>query len=160
MDVWHKFYTGMYLLWDAIDGKTRTEEEAGHKPLYVSKQCFTKIKLIMTTEEKDILIKDLSARLPYGVKCNVSGIYNKLTLKGIKYNKAVFAALDVYIDDVKPYLFPLSSMTNVQSKIFKNLIRTPYCIPEFVDWLNVHHFDFRGLLKKGLAIDATGLNIY
>ena len=30
----------------------------------------------------------------------------------------------------------------------------------FIDWLKAHHFDYRGLIEEGFAIDATGLNIY
>ena len=120
----------------------------------------------MTQEERDILLKDLSARLPYGVKC--------------KHDKAGVGTL------IKPYLFPLSSMTEEQKTEFNKL--TPNVeidssgissaedyIPDdrnrvryvelkdmilVIDWLNANHFDYRGLINKGLAIDATDLNIY
>lgn len=178
IDVWHKFYTGMYLLWDAIDSKTRTKEEAGHKPLHAPKQCFTKIKLIMTTGEKELLLKDLSARLPYGVKCEanhygcrhaarVIGVYNL----GVKVNIPGTSVIkEITITAVKPFLFPLSSMTEEQKdeylKSCSNIYNeeddkyTTIDTLKSFDWFNAHHFDYRGLIVKGLALDATGLNIY
>ena len=141
----------------------------------------------MNQEEKDLLLKDLSARLPYGVKCQVKDIYGSVTLKGLSYGKAVFNAFDKYIDYIKPYLLPLSSMTEEQKEEFNSLTTSIEAYPfeigsaidydmdidinEYsyvsledmitcIDWLNAHHFDYRGLIEKGLAIDATGLNIY
>ena len=65
----------------------------------------------------------------------------------------------------KPYLFPLSSMTEEQKKEYQYITErwmydSSYSISDSTDWLNKNHFDYRGLIKKGLAIDATGLNIY
>lgn len=122
----------------------------------------------MTKEEKDLLLKDLSARLPYGVKCQVEGICDPLSLKGIKYSKAIFIALDEYIDYIKPYLFPLSSMIEETLEEFNAIIdKIEECdgstfkeVIAPIDWLNKNHIDYRGLIEKGLAIDATGLNIY
>lgn len=146
----------------------------------------------MTTEEKDLLLKDLCARLPYGVKCKVVKysidgemlfIRNELELTVDNVKELV--TNNMY--EIKPYLFPLSSMTEeqfVELKVFADLIyesdtlelaewndnyktlefwleEVPsYCVIKVFDWLNKHHFDFRGLIEKGLAIDATGLNIY
>ena len=80
--------------------------------------------------------------------------------------------------EIKPYLFPLSSMTEDQRKYitdrwgineeFDFEIKPDWGeyfvelgdIVDFIDWLNENHFDYRGLIEKGLAIDATGLNIY
>lgn len=188
MDVCYKYCTRMSLFWDTIDSKTQTEEKAGHKPLHAPKQCFTKIKLIMTTEEKELLLKDLSARLPYGVMCKSDIVDNPVKLAAIYINgDVVFGALMTEIDRVKPYLFPLSSMTEEQKEEFNHLTQSieydEYGIGSIYndyddginhgfknvpmidmivifDWLNAHHFDFRGLLEKGLAIDAIGLNIY
>ena len=84
------------------------------------------------------------------------------------------------IEHFKPYLFPLSSMTATQVKEFyrikglnlnneelirfkSNYLSVVSNISSYswsIDWLNKHHFDYRGLIEKGLAIDATGLNIY
>ena len=86
----------------------------------------------------------------------------------------------VDILDFTPYLLPMSSMTdkdlveflqikgmNLNSDELKTFRREPITIvstlPSYsrhIDWLNAHHFDYRGLIEKGLAIDATGLNIY
>ena len=80
------------------------------------------------------------------------------------------------IEDCKPYLFPLSSMTEEQEREYNTLRDFVYThhyeyedIVEdmglydnwrSIDYLNANHFDYRGLIEKGLAIDATGLNIY
>ena len=72
----------------------------------------------------------------------------------------------ISIDDVskiKPYLFPLSSMTEEEKLMYEGLMigtdNISYML-DVVDWLNAHHFDYRGLIDKSLALDATGLNIY
>ena len=72
----------------------------------------------------------------------------------------------ISIDDVskiKPYLFPLSSMTEEEKLMYEGLMigtdNISYML-YVIDWLNSHHFDYRGLIERGLAIDATGLNIY
>ena len=142
----------------------------------------------MTQEDKELLLKDLCGRLPYGVKVNgVFLNYNKDNGK-ILYEKCDkefnYEHLNRY-ETLKPYLFPLSSMTEEHKKeISKRYkLHTYYglCIEIanhsegywdddnscnlqdylwLVDWLNKNHFDYRGLIKMGLAIDATGLNIY
>ena len=70
----------------------------------------------------------------------------------------------VYLSEVKPYLFPLTSMTEEQEKEYNNLNCWELgCFPhteEALDYLIANHFDYRGLIPMGLAIDATGLNIY
>ena len=130
----------------------------------------------MTEKEKYLLLKDLCARLPYNVICQVefkeNGKYNSkvMLLSGIFTDKAYFTTKggSIYSNEYKPYLFPLSSITEEQ-KIF--LRQQKWCIAistsgtiettiEGIDWLNKNHFDYRGLIEKGLAIDATGLNIY
>ena len=69
-----------------------------------------------------------------------------------------------YIDNVRPYLLPLSSMTEEQEKEYNDLNCYELgCFPNkevALDYLIKNHFDYRGLIEKGLAIDATGLNIY
>ena len=65
--------------------------------------------------------------------------------------------------DFTPYLFPLSSMTEEEKLMYEGLMigidNISYML-DVIDWLNSHHFDYRGLIEKGLAIDATGLNLY
>ena len=149
----------------------------------------------MKQEDKEILLKDLCARLPYGVKfmCN-KNIY---TTKGLdlivtdegdwEYAVTAKDTAPIEIDFIKPYLFPLSSMTEEQEKEIQEITGNPdyACIIrktdglelwldstdtdptiwldaifEVQDYLNKNHFDYRGLIEEGLAIDATNLNIY
>ena len=143
----------------------------------------------MTQENKELLLKDLCARLPYGVIVNVKGFdydYNdKLTqiYKGVGCSIQVTTNMPYGIEEVKPYLFPLSSMTEKQKNEIIDLgwsFDNDYsricnilecsgtyrayvdhsCCFELIDWCIKNHFDYRGLIEKGLAIDATGLNIY
>lgn len=124
----------------------------------------------MTREEKDLLLKDLCARLPYGVICD-DGYGNILELNGIdKPNTVTFKCSDndfwtADLDKCKIYLFPMSSMTVEQAKEFhklciEDMFGVMYYTEKSNDYLNENHFDYRGLIEKGLAIDATGLNIY
>lgn len=126
----------------------------------------------MTQEDKDLLLQDLCTRLPYGVKILVNNNINKL--EGVhvldmvaEYNNC----LSCDISEIKPYLFPMSSMTEEQEKEFNQLlqleiraindeVRYTEVIEFELNLYNKHHLDWRGLIKKGLAIDATGLNIY
>ena len=139
----------------------------------------------MTKEDKELLLKDLCARLPYGVKVLVDNKHwidfdgrtpSKLTFD----NSYRLLYVGTYLGYVKPYLFPLSSMTEEQQEEFDRIYADdmqvvacnlknkldgkPYETNlghyRHIDWLNKNHFDYRGLIEKGLAIDATGLNIY
>ena len=121
------------------------------------------------TEDKSLLLKELCGRLPYGVKVNgVFLNYNKDKGK-ILYEECVkeleYNHLNRYVT-LKPYLFPLSSMTEEQSKVYHELIKGMFGTSALInfevltDFFNSNHLDFRGLIKMGLAIDATGLNIY
>ena len=123
----------------------------------------------MTQEEKELLIKDLCARLPYGVKIN-ENTQGDFTVIGLTMER-VFTTCetegchnDFPVECVKPYLFPLSSMTEEQEKEYNDLNCYELgCFPhseEALDYLTKNHFDYRYLIEKGLAIDATGLNIY
>lgn len=132
----------------------------------------------MTQEEKDILLKDLSARLPYGVKISKvieNFISEPRPLCSINLNTIIVEdgeEFDVWnYEEIKPYLFPLSSMTEEQKRELTNLVEeTAFQIlhsednnphPHIaMDWYNKNHFDYRGLIPMGLANDATGLNIY
>ena len=127
----------------------------------------------MTQEEKDLLIKDLCARLPCKVKfvCNkniyiAKGIDLIITDEGDwVYAVTVKDMVPIEIDFIKPYLFPLSSMTDEQKQDYKYITErwmydSSYSISDSIDWLNKNHFDYRNLIEKGLAINAIGLNIY
>lgn len=122
----------------------------------------------MTQEHKELLLKELCARLPYGLKYNYGGYDGcDYTMNRVDCN-AVDCAFP--IENVKPYLFPLSSMTEEQydqlyidSRVKNDSIDILDALAndmDAIDWLNKNHFDYRGLIEKGLAIDATGLNIY
>ena len=123
----------------------------------------------MTQENKELLFKDLCARLPYGVKflreswnfewdqeLSVIEVLEDIDKDGYINNTKVYR-----IEDIKPYLFPLSSMTEEQKKKwFYTLSSDDNITYDTVDWCNKNHFDYRGLIEKEIAIDATGLNIY
>ena len=131
----------------------------------------------MTQEDKELLLKDLCARLNTNLVCSIyrtddQGIgYRNEILYGYcnidGWNEFYFGEdCGISIDDVskiKPYLFPLSSMTEEEKLMYEGLIigidNISYML-DVIDWLNSHHFDYRGLIEKGLSIDATGLNIY
>lgn len=140
----------------------------------------------MTKEDRNLLVQDLCARLPYGVKAyiknwskldrkyyegvyTVGSVYPSINnIYGYTENGSVEVFLGHFDYFIKPYLFPLSSMTEEQNKEFA-LLQTDVHISGFlfasdcsnmIDWLNKNHFDYRGLIKKGLAIDATNKNIY
>ena len=134
----------------------------------------------MTQEDKMLLIKDLSSRLPYAVHIqHISGFSGTLYDISMhhKYdeNDNIYDAIcctdffgdgdSITIEHFKPYLFPLSSMTKEQENEYQYITERwmydpSYSISDSTDWLNKNHFDYRGLIEKGLAIDATGLNIY
>ena len=152
----------------------------------------------MKVEDIDLLSKDLCGRSPYGVKCVAisDGYIGCISSIEFQYGVATFDdGRQEEICDIKPYLFPLSSMTEEQKKEFKEISKCEYeirnyggfdsegvylieigkyeyehdintAIEEFyfnheiIDWFNKNHFDYRDLIEKGLAIDATGLNIY
>lgn len=123
----------------------------------------------MTQEQKDLLLKDLCSRLPYEVKYMdiLNPDEHPSTLQSID-NCGLVMANDGFsheIENVKPYLLPMSSMTEEQRKEWQSLmIKDPYGIlyytVESYDYLYKNHIDIRGFIAIGLAIDATGLNIY
>ena len=126
-------------------------------------------KELLNTFDKELLLKDLCARLPYGVKVE-SVFINTDTKKRKSCGIEVFDATCILMirdgfGEFKPYLFPLSSMTEKQKKEYQYITErwmydSSYSISDSTDWLNKNHFDYRSLIEKGLAIDATGLNIY
>ena len=111
----------------------------------------------MTQEDKELLLKDLCARLPYEVK--VKFYDHWVDEYEIIPLTAKLLADTVYIGDIKPYLFPISSMTEEQKEEWRG-IRWSKLPWDELNWLNNGHWDYRHLIEKGLAIDATGLNIY
>lgn len=123
----------------------------------------------MTQEDKELLLQDLCARLPYEVKAE-SVYINPDTKERKSHGIEVFDATDILVikegfGEFKPYLFPLSSMTDKQKNEYQYITERwmydpAYSISDSIDWLNENHFDYRGLIEKGLAIDATGTNIY
>ena len=138
----------------------------------------------MTQEERDLLLKDLCGRLPYGVKGVEANTLK--SLNSVTHFKSIVKNIEYKIEHLgfKPYLFPLSSMTEEQyeslkeSGILSNCSHSyEYVNPhihgvsfifkefktyslELIEWLNKNHFDYRGLIPMGLAIDCTNLNIY
>ena len=139
----------------------------------------------MTREEKQLLLKDLCGRLPYGVKVRyatttVDGIevVNVATLKMIStyFGEIIMSCheghevRDIKMDgnvfkNIMPLLRPMSSMTEEEQREFNAIPRTvtwEYADGLFteiannkqIDWLNAHHFDYRGLIEKNLALKA------
>lgn len=139
----------------------------------------------MTQEEKQLLFKDLCARLPYGVKCFCK--WSKEAPNGTVGCVQGISAflLDEFdlmdepeygcqVSEIKPYLRPMSSMTDEEyeeyekandldtddsSETLKENMRAKSRVRiskwyHGVDWLNEHHFDYRGLIEKGLALEA------
>lgn len=145
--------------------------------------------MIMTQEDKELLLKDLCARLPYHIRVKV-WLKDGTTEEGaldLEHNYGDVLKDAFYYNEIvkiKPYLFPMSSMTDeqcykfycgfVENEIDYNDFKKYYfdsCswdkvltlisdCSDIIDWFNENHFDYRGLIEKGLAIDATGLNIY
>lgn len=141
----------------------------------------------MTQEHKELLLKDLCARLPYGVKAYIKnwskldrkyyeGVYtvesidpslNNIFADSERSSVEVIVGYDDY--EIKPYLFPLSSMTEEQKEeycslqqkvIYNNKGLVNSDVMEYVNWCYKNHIDINNLIPMGLAIDATGLNIY
>ena len=144
----------------------------------------------MTQEEKDLVLKDICSRLPYNVKAYVkhwSSIDQKY-YEGVYDVKSAFPSLNeihvqsksgsvdvtlgYYDHEFKPYLFPLSSMTEEQKKEIEDIlielslkaisdeIGSEVVASYEIDFYCKNHLDYRGLIEMGIAIDATGLGIY
>ena len=133
----------------------------------------------MTQEDKELLLKDLCARLPYGFTIHRYSDNCDIVIESNGIDD--FAHFLEYSEgeDFKPYLRPMSSMTDEEFTELKNftdlkydqlelidwnnthktiefyLEEIPhYCVIKVFDWLNAHHFDYRGLIEKGLALEA------
>lgn len=126
---------------------------------------------------KDLLFTDICARLKYNVKAKYQ-CFHIHSVQGLTSEGLVILCnetnqfITTNVENIRLFLFPLSSMTKKQSKELEEID------PEFYslicgdgnmyvsmdirdyDWLNKNHFDYRGLINKGLAIDCTNLNIY
>lgn len=126
----------------------------------------------MNENDKQLLLKDLSCRLTYGVKMIhiADDEQEQVTLIAIARDMITLASgygySSVNVEDYRPCLFPLTSMTDEQKEIYNNFyvdtlrgLLTPMDAVKMIDWLNKNHFDYRGLIEKGLAFDATKLNI-
>ena len=146
----------------------------------------------MTRNYKEILLKELSTRMTYGLKvqCDdflftfdekhmgVGALYTDFYGKPLESPNIILSGC-YYGDDIKLYLYPLSSMTEEQCEEFRQVsgLDTDLdsikqgrvsligdiaidCLYDAIDWLNKNHFDYRDLIPIGLAIDATGLGIY
>ena len=103
----------------------------------------------MTQKEKQLLLRVLCTLMPYGVKVKISRRRDPVTL-------SLNIMTDFYLGcSVKPYLRPMSSMTEEEKDTFQGFI-FPACNDpvSMIDWLNAHHFDYRGLIEKGLALEA------
>jgi len=129
----------------------------------------------MTQEDGKLLLKDLCARLPYGAKCKINDYPEPYYLSGVTHVGCYFNFGSVFesLEDIKPYLRPLSSMTKEEADDFYNNgsgdvdnrtdVKGLWCrndsvlfedINYAIDWLNRNHFDYRGLIEKGLALVA------
>ena len=136
----------------------------------------------MTQEDKELLLKDLCARLPYGVICHANKInidgelifVNRLySIAALYYDNATGKFESCPINDIKPYLRPMSSMTKEEKEEWGKTFEAVYDYApdenedddnivgwhaepgiESCDYLHAHHFDYRGLIEKGLALEA------
>lgn len=123
----------------------------------------------MTQKEKEILIQDLCARLPYGVKIDMRGYVVPKTLCAIEFTdekvlfrvKGLNETFDFDVENVKPYLRPLSDITESEKSLYalyvKNTEGFIYSLESCYEmrWCLKHHFDVNGLIQKGLAYDAS-----
>lgn len=126
----------------------------------------------MEQEEKEVLLKDLCARLPYGVKVQDElGRINKLVIGNADLVRLYYNDFSTYSEEKLslPYLFPLSNMTEEQKEEYCQLQQKVIYnskgvvnedITKYINWCYKNHLDINDLIPKELAIDATGLNIY
>ena len=123
----------------------------------------------MTKEDKELLLKDLCARLPYGVICNTPKGDGHLcsinqTIFGTEYGVNIKATTRDYFNDgeisIKPYLRPRYSLTEEEKKEFYKIVYDSMNIDNIspsayvADWEYSKHFDVHGLIEKGLALEA------
>ena len=134
------------------------------------------MKKELLNSDKELLLKDLCARLPYGVMCDTTDNDGSLPniweiVKADMLNEDFFLIHDSYeasrtvdVKEVRPYLFPLSSMTEEQkAELSMLVVGVEDIFKSFlieVEFYHKHHIDYRGLIEKSLALDATNLGIY
>jgi len=134
----------------------------------------------MKQEDKQLLLKDLCRRLPYGVKVTTTnpavkiGIISGISIKNKISVETKHANIVFDCTEVKPYLRPMSSMTEEEKREIYNWLvendvdwfdfsklRLDEILISFdsswllINWLNEHHFDYHGLIEKGLALEAS-----
>lgn len=134
----------------------------------------------MKQEERQLLLQDLCARLPWGIKVQYDNKIYSIDYVSVEYEEVKLDILDNYtvgISNIKPYLRPLSSMTEEEKRKYYSIIggKKPYdCdysaypieykfiyewdIKMYMDFVNSRHLDYRGLIPKGLAIEVTKEN--
>lgn len=127
---------------------------------------YNELGIIMATEDRELLLKDLCARLPYGVKID-RALYGAITLN----ERHIESFKKGYDDMLIPYLRPMSSMTEEERKEYEGFIIhrehvnawgqewdidcfSFNSVPRLINWLNAHHFDYRGLIPRGSALEA------
>lgn len=135
----------------------------------------------MKPEEKDLLLKDLCARLPYNVWVSYKTKYDDIeraTILNGNYVRDIMEGTSSWID-FKPYLRPMSSMTEEEKfelkqehvkdqqlfaeviVVLNNTEMRGKVIPHFAaDWCDKNMFDFRGLIPKDLALSTEIYNPY
>lgn len=127
----------------------------------------------MTQEEKQLLLKDLCGRLPYNPyifleEDNIRTLLTSIEVDKYGFTEIWYEGTPYSIEDVKAYLRPMSSMTEEELKEFymvEGMDTNPVILnkPQYdwhfttngIDYLLSRHFDFRGLIPMGLALEAT-----
>ena len=126
------------------------------RKITIASQKVAKIKIkAMTQKDKELLLKDLCARLPYRVHMHTNSTDNIELLdivRDIDYEDQYWINGYYYVEDVRPYLRSMEDMTEEEKKRWED-----FCFidtGEIYDFLNSNHFDYRGLIEKGLALEA------
>ena len=138
----------------------------------------------MKKEEKQLLFQDICARLPYGVKISVQSWDEEeqeyidrvdvlYSVNRDEYIKSTNEDYDFSLEDIKPYLFPmpnkdedeeynkfLDELVEIELKVISGELEPIYSFEYEMNYYHKNHLDYRGLIPMGLAIDATGKNIY
>ena len=120
----------------------------------------------MTQEDKILLLKDLCARLPYMPKIKIT--YQQQGIKGTDEGNVSCDAIEHIVNDLRNgvitdmqiYLRPMKDMTEEEKKEYENCYQSDDTTTAtlLVDFYNKKHFDYRGLIPKGLAIAVTEEN--